>query len=352
LAAEVIPKGRAKEPTFADAWYELQCIVRWGRRRWKLALLLSLLVAAGAGLFIYRRTPLYVSTVVIDVEENNVFNEGPPPSTRELTRYIMGIALADTHLVELADKIGVALGPAQGGKPMGLDLFRDSIGVSVYYETAPSTLYTHTRIGLRYAAKDPESALKGARMLAEHVVTFQNRNRVTNLELGRELALQTEAGIAQRLKESEAELARIRLQGPAPGVAAADYAARLHYLQNEVLQLTELQEAATRNASQSVLRTEFERDASGLGYEIVDRGHLAPPRRLSQVDVALIVALFTLVGALPVVGLALGGLSFRAHDGDSLRRLGLTCFGQGYVTAPRLQSMLERRNVKRRRTSG
>ncbi len=352
MATEVAQTPRPKEPTFADAWDELQCLVRWGRRRWKLAVFLSILAAVAAGFVVYRRVPLYTSTVVIDVEESNAFNVGPPPSTRELTRYIMGVALADTYLVELADKVGVRLGLTQGGKPMGLDLFRDSIRISVYYETSPNSLYTHTRIGLMFAAKEPEKALHGARILAEHVVSFQNRNRTAGLEMERELALETQAGISQRLKEREAELARIRLESPAPGPGAADYSARLHYLENEVAQLSALQEAANRNASQSVLRRDFERDASSLGYEIVDRGHLAPPRRFSQLDLATLVALTTLFGVLPVVGLALGGLSFRAYDGDSLRRLGLGCFGQGYVANPGFQSMLERRSVKRRSTGG
>lgn len=342
-----------KEPTFADAWHEVRCLVRWGLLHWKLAIVLSVLAAVGVGFKIYRRAPTYFSTVIIDVKANNLFTDGPPPSNRELTRFIMGVALADTYLIELAEKLGYDLGPSQGGKPVDLELFRDSIGLSVYYDPAPETLYTHTRIGLRFGAGEPEKALTGARTLAEHVVNFQNRNRMKGLEMERELALETELGISQRLEERETELARVRLeQSLALGAAAAEHSAKVLSLQNEVEKLRELLDATTRRTSQSVLRGDFERDASSLGYEIVDRGQLAPPRRLSQLDTASIAAGLTMLGVFPVFLLALGGLSFRAYDKDSLRRLGLACFGEGYVATPGLQSMVERRGVNRRSGRG
>lgn len=351
MAAEAQVGSEPSEPTFADALRELKCLLRWGLRRWPVAILLSLLAAFGVGYKLYKRAPSYLSTVVIDVKTNNVFSDGPPPSTRELTKYIMGIALADTYLVELAEKLGYDLGPTMGGKPVDLYLFRDAIRLSVYYDTPPNTMYTHTRIGLRFSGGSPETALNGARLLAEHVVSFQNRNRLKGLEMEREVALETELGIAQRVKEREAELARVTLEQSTVG-AGSDYSARLMALQNEVAQLRELQETITRRTSQSLLRGDFERDASGLGYEIVDRGHLAPPKRFSQMDIALIAGLFVWLAAFPVFVLALGALSFRVYDQDSLRRLGLAYFGQGYVATPGLQSMVERQRVISRGSRG
>lgn len=351
MAVEAFAGDESPEPTFGDALRELSCLLRWGLRKWKLAILLSLLAAFVVGYKIHKRAPSYMSTVDIDVKANNVFYDGPPPSTRELTKYIMGIALADTYLVEIAEKLGYDLGPTIGGKPVDLYLFRDAIRISVYYDTPPNTMYTHTRIGLRFSGGSPESALNGARLLAEQVVSFQNRNRLQGLEVERELALETELGIAQRVKEREAELARVTLEQPAVGVSS-EYAAKLRALQSEVTQLRELQQSITRRTSQSLLRGDFERDASGLGYEIVDRGHLAPPKRLSQLDTALIVGVFVWLAAFPVFVLALGALSFRVYDQDSLRRLGLAYFGQGYVASPGLQSMVERRSVIPRGSRG
>lgn len=346
MAAEALAGAEPREPTFDDALRELSCLLRWGLRKWKLAILLSLVAAFGVGYKIYKRAPSYLSTVDIDVKTSNVFSDGPPPSTRELTKYIMGIALADTYLVELAEKLGYDLGPTIGGKPVDLYLFRDAIRLSVYYDNPPNTMYTHTRIGLRFAGGTPETALKGARLLAEHVVSFQNRNRLKGLEMEREVALETELGVAERVKEREAELARVTLEQSTVGTGS-DYSAKLNALQNEVAQLRELQTAITRRTSQSLLRGDFERDASSLGYEIVDRGTLAPPKRLSQLDTALIVGLFVWLAAFPVFVLALGALTFRVYDQDSLRRLGLAYFGQGYVATPGLQSMVERRVIPR-----
>lgn len=352
MASEVARPFAEKEPTFADAWHEVRCLVRWGVRHWKLAILLSVLAAFAVGFKIYRRAPTYYSTVIIDVKANNVFSDGPPPSSRELTRFIMGVALADTYLIELAEELGYDLGPTQGGKPVDLEMFRDSIGLSVYYDPAPASLYTHTRIGLRFGAGDPEKALIGARTLAEHVVNFQNRNRIKGLEMERELALETELGMAQRLEVREAELARAKLEQSLAFGGNGGPSSKVIALQNEVDKLRELLDASTRRTSQSVLRGDFERDASGLGYEIVDRGHAAPPRRLSQLDTALIVGGLTIFGVFPVFLLGLGGLSFKAYDKDSLRRLGLTCFGEGYVATPGLQSMVERRSGNRRSGRG
>lgn len=353
MAINVEPAAPAREPTFADAWYELQCLARWGLRHWKLATLLSVVVALGVGFKIYRRPPAYVSTVVIDVKENNVFADGPPPSTRELTRFIMGVALADTYLIELAERLGYDLGPTQGGKPVDLEQFRDAIGVSVYYDPAPNSLYTHTRIGLKFSGRDPEKALTGARALAEHVVSFQNRHRLKGMEMQRELAQETELGLSLLLTDREAELARASLeQSVGRSSTANEPASKVAALQNEVTQLRELQNAATQRTFQSVLRGDFERDASALGYEIVDRGHLAPPNRLSRRDVAIIAIVATLLGSLPVVVLALGGLSFRVYDKDSLRRLGLVSFGQGFVGSLESQSVVERRRVNRRSGRG
>lgn len=339
----------ASDPTAADAIRELRCLVRWGLRNWKLAVILSLFAAGAIAVKVYKRPPRYTSTVIIDVRDSQAFSEGAPPSSRELTKFIMGVALADTQLIEIAEKLGYDLGPTIGGKPIDLEMFRDAIGLGIYYDAAPQTMYIKTRIGLRFTAAEPDRSLAGARALAEHIVSFQNRGRKEDAALQHEMALENELGIGQRLQRAEAGLMRLMLERTqAPPASSAELTAKIVALQNEVEQLREMQDSAAKRTHQSVLRGDFERDASGLGYEIVDRGHLPPPNRLTQLDTAVIAGVAIFLGLLPVWVLALGGLTFRVYDRDSLRRLGLVYFGQGYVATPQEHSMLSRSRLHRR----
>jgi hypothetical protein len=353
MVSSLHQSSEAVEPTFAAAIYELRCLLRWGVRRWPWAAFLSVLVAFAIGNKVFKSAPTYHSTVTIEVKANHAFSEGAPPSAHELTLFIMGVALADTHLIELAKTLGYDLGPTRDGKPVDLEEFRDAIGMLVFYDTTPDGFYTNTRIGLRFTGGTPDGALKGARTVAEHVVAFQNQGRFENVELERELALQTELGLSIRLEQVEADLARLRLQYAGPtGVVGGEHVAKAMALTNEADQLQELLKEASKNTQQRVLRGDFERDASGLGYEIVDRGTLAPPTRLSQVEKASLVGGACAVCAFPVMILMLGAFSFRLYDQDSLRRLGLRSFGHAFADRSKAGCMIERLLMKRGSSRG
>jgi hypothetical protein len=353
MSASTVPIPSAEplhEPTFAAAWFELRCLLRWGFRRWPLAVILCLLTGFAVGRKVFKSAPSYRSTVTIQVKANHAFADGAPPSAHELTLFIMGVALADTQLIELAEQLGYDLGPMRDGKPVDLQEFRDAIAMVVFYDTMPDRFYTETRIGIRFTGGDPEGALKGARTIAEHVVAFQNKGRFQNVDLEQELALETELGLSLRLKQVESELSRLKLQYSGPGgVVAGEHAARAVALENEVEQLQDLLKHASKSTQQSVLRGDFERDASGLGYEIVDRGALAPPARMTQIEKATIAGLVTGLGAFPLMVVILGAFSFRVYDSDSLRRLGLRSFGHAFADRPSLGCMVERQAMKRGR---
>lgn len=335
------------EPTFADALYELRCLLRWGRGRWGFALLLSLVAGLAVGAVVARRPPAFSSTVTIEVKASRGFTDGPPPSARELTQFIMGVALADSQLIALATRLGYDLGPNRDGKPADLAKFRDRTALFVYYDSSHGVLQTDTRIGLRFTAEEPDRALKGARLLAEHVVAFQNHNRMDGNDLERELAHETELGLSTRLSQVESEVARLKAENSFQTRPRTESVARIATLNNESHRLRELLADASTRTRQSVLRGDLERDASGLGYAIADAGTLAPPSTFAPRDKAILIGALCGAAAFPLFILLLGAASFRVYDDDSLRRLGLRSFGHAFVARPGVGSVLERRSVKR-----
>lgn len=334
----------SREPNFQTAWLELRCILRWGLRNWVLALVLALLGGAAIGFMAYRKQPLFTAKVIIDVRTPYDEDE-PPPSGREVRQYIGSAVLSDVALAELAGQLGYEPRDVELFRTLTLSKIRDAIGVSVDHESPVRSEQVKTRLSISFMAITPERALNGARVLGDYIVEFQNKLRVAGGRMEEEMGERSAEGLSVRLQEAERRLGALRLQlENASPHESFELRMKINEAQVEADQLSQALDRVSRRTRKVVLRNNFERDMSGAGYAIVDRGQLPPPKRLSQVEKGVVAAIAGFFGLFGGLVLVLGGLSFRVYDADSLRRLGLKAIGEVEVPDLAVDSWWARRN--------
>lgn len=341
-----MPVSDAREPNFQTAWLELRCILRWGLRNWVLALILALLGGAAIGFLAYRKQPLFTAKVVIDVRTSYDEDE-PPPSGREVRQYIGSAVLSDVALADLAGPLGYEPRDVELFRTLTLSKIRDAIGVSVDHESPVRSEQVKTRLSISFMAITPDRALNGARVLGDYIVDFQNKVRVAGGRIEEEMGERSAEALSARLQEAERRLGALTLQlGSAAPQEAFELRMKINEAQVETHQLSQALDRVSRRTRKVVLRNNFERDMSGAGYAIVDRGHLPPPKRLSQAEKGVVAAIAGFFGLFVGLVLVLGGLSFRVYDADSLRRLGLKAIGEVEVPDLAVDSWWARRNRK------
>jgi hypothetical protein len=341
--------ARGREPNLDTALLELRCIVRWGLRNWMLAVLLALVGAGGLGFLAYRKAPMFTSKVIIDVRTTYDEDE-PPPSAREVKQYIDSVVLSDSALTELVRPLGFNPRDLELFRALTLSKIRDSIGISIDHESPVRADQVKTRLSISFSAKSAEGALNGSRALADHIVAFQNKVRVVGGRLEEEVGERSEDELNTRLSESERRLASLTLQlAGAKPTDAFELRMKINQAQVEVEQLTNALDRVSRRTRKVALRNNFERDMSGAGYVIVDRGQLPPPKRISQTERAVIAGIAGFFGLFVGLVLVIGGLSFRVYDADSLRRLGLRSIGEVKALGLGSESWWARRKRKETR---
>jgi hypothetical protein len=340
------PVDDVREPNFQTAWLELKCILRWGLRNWGMALVLSVLGSLAIGFLAYRKPPQFTAKVIIDVRTSYDEDE-PPPSGREVRQYIGSAVLSDVALAELAGPLGYNPRDVELFRTLTLAKIRDAIGISVDHESPVRSEQVKTRLSISFVAITPERALNGARVLGDYIVEFQNKLRVAGGRIEEEMGERSAEALSVRLQEAERRLGSLRLQlDHASPQESFELRMKINEAQVEAEQLSRALDRVSQRTRKVVLRNNFERDMSGAGYAIVDRGHLPPPKRLGQVGKAVVASVAGLFGLFGGLVLVLGGLSFRVYDADSLRRLGLKAIGEVEVLDLAVDSWWARRNRK------
>jgi hypothetical protein len=185
----------------------------------------------------------------------------------------------------------------------------------------------HTaRIAVSYAGSDPELSLRVVRYLGQ---VIENSQQVERQVSAGSVAHSVREGVdllrteVLRLRRREAEL-RSELQAGGDTMAVG---VELQRIRASILRIDGDLTIYEAKANSFNLRSDFEEQARGLRFQMVDPGQLAEVLLTSYQRVGVYTCCIFLF-LLPLVSLAIGSFDSRARDSDGLRRIGLTSLGE------------------------
>lgn len=321
-----------QEPGWSDAKQELRCVYTRLRVRWRWALLITCCVTLlGVG-YRARKQRTFQSTIVMRVTEVDLDMSTAPPTSNQLQSHLSEVALSRRALFKLIEDNKLYPSEYKIDPNLALEKFREDTELYVvsnyfsrerYSEDPPRS----ARIAITYTGVDPEQALSVVRQLGKQVEAEQQTSRQSiSLEAAHtsEQALDILRGqlLQSRRREAVLKLDLPRLVGEEQEAAKLE----LNRLAGQINDLQQNIKIHTNRGTDFQLRSEFEGEAMGLRFEVVDPGKQARVLLTNREALAIFaVTCFILVFPVAVVGV--GTFDSRVRDVNSLRRLGLEPFG-------------------------
>ena len=319
------------EPGWADAMREIRCVRRRSRQRWPLVLLVTSLLTGSAAFRVSQQQRSFQSTVVMREFEENFDADTAPPTSSQLEQYIMDVSLSRHALLAVIDKFGLYNRQFKLDPTLAVETMREAIELDVVenYFTPSGTgedPARSARIAVSYSGSDPELALRVVRYLGQIIENKQQIER------------QASADFAARSVSDGVELLRselLRLQrheaalrsGQQVGEDLIAAGVESQRIRASILRIGGDMSIYEAKANLFHLRSDFEEQARGLRFQLVDPGQVAEVALTDHQRVVLYSCCVFLF-LLPLVGLAIGSFDSRARDSDGLRRIGLTTLGE------------------------
>lgn len=320
------------EPGWDDAKQELRCIYSRLRVRWQWALLLTCLVTLVGSGWRARKQRTFQSTVVLRVTESNLDLTTAPPTSNQLQQHLYEVALSRRALFKLIDDNKLYKEEYNIDPNFALDKFREDVELYVvsnyfsrerYSEDPPRS----ARIAITYTGRDPETTLNVARQLGHQVEQEQQRSRQDYSQAAAHTAEEAlSLARAQLLKARQRE-ASLKFDLPRlSGEEQASASLELRRLATQIADLGRDIQLHSERGTEFQLRSEFEGQALGLRFELVDAGKQARVLLTNHQAVAIF-ALFAFLFSFPIAAVGVGTFDPRVRDAHSLKRLGLRPFG-------------------------
>ena len=310
---------------------EIRCARRRSCRRWPLLLLITSLLTGLVALRLSQRQRSFQSTIVMRVFEQSFDPETVPPTSNQLAQYITDVSLSRHTLLAAIGEFGLYDRQLKLDPNLAVETMREAIEIDVVenYFTPSGTgedPARSARIAVSYSGSDPELALRVVRYLGRVIEDKQQVERQTS-------AVSAARGVSNgvellrlellRLQRREAELRFGQQTGEVSMVAEVE-SQRIRSIIQRIGGDMSIYEA---KANVFQLRSDFEEQARGLRFQLVDPGQVAEVSLTDNQRVALY-ACCVFLFLLPLVGLAIGSFDSRARDGDGLRRIGLLALGE------------------------
>lgn len=319
-----------EEPGWEDALRELRCVQRRVRKRWPLALVLTVVLTVVAAYQASRKQHIYESTVVMRVVEEFLDPTTSPPTSNDIKTHITQVALSRNALLAIAEEFRLYTRQRTLDPSWGEQLMRDAIELSVYeddfrFVTEDDNTRT-VRIAVTFAAADPEVALQIARRLGQFIGASQMGERQAwSASIARDITESVEQLNQDflRLRQREAELSFDQQENETPAQTEVE----LRRVRAEIAATESELRIYQSKAAMFRLRSDFETQERGLRFELVDPGELAQVHQSSRERIVIYTCLAFLL-ILPLVGLAVGTFDSRARDSDGLRRIGVLPLGE------------------------
>jgi hypothetical protein len=312
---------------------ELSRLRRRALRRPIITFFLAAFAAAIAVLNTARKPRTFTARVVFRVAEKDVaVGGGSPRPKSNLREYVWDAAFSTERLMGVVKKHNLYMSAMRLDPSLALEAMRDDIDVDVFRnyfleerteDSAPPT----ARLVITYTSVDAELALLIARELGDIVIDYEAQNR-------RELTQFAVQDAEQIVKQEQAQLthlterisdAQLRLETARP-VDRPSIQAEVSGLYRSIPAAESRVKQAQTQARNLRLRAAFERNQSGLQFELIDAASVSGIQR-SQLSQLILVGALALLFALPLAARAVGAFDSRVYDGDDASRLGLKVLG-------------------------
>lgn len=321
------------EPGWADVKRELRCIRSRLRVRWHVALLLTIFVVAVGTFRRARKQRTFQSTIVMRVTEDDFDSNTAPPTSNQLQSHLAEVALSRRTLFALIKENGLYADEYDLDPNLALEMMRDDIELEVvsnyfarerYREDPPRS----ARIALSYVGRDPEQALSVARQLGRTIEAQEQSSRRRYARSAAEGAEEIADGLRKRLMAAQQRSSQLKLDLPQLQGVERLMAGRVQRrLEAEIGDLSREIELYEQRRSNYSMRQEFEGQAMGLSFEVVDAGRPAKVLLTNQQRLTVFASL-AFFFVLPISVIFVGTFDARVRDKDGLRRIGLKPFGQ------------------------
>jgi hypothetical protein len=327
------PSWTDREPGLREAAQELRWMGRRARRRWPTILGLSVAVAAGLTLMQARSPRRFTSRMTLRVLETDFDPQTTPPTSDQLTQYLRDVALSRRALLDTIVQYDLYPDEYRLDPSLALERMREDVEIEIgsnYFalERQPDAPVRSARLAIAYTGRDPEVSLRVVQHLSQLAEAGQRQSR--------QAAARAQAAAAERrvdrarhdLLWARTELAKTEsdLAHTADPVQRSLLFLTQRRMQNEVDQTQEQVRGFDAIADRWRLRSDFESQASGIRFEIVDPGRPARLRWSDSQRLLLTAVLGWLVG-LPVLAMGIVAFDPRVWDARTVRRLGLEPIG-------------------------
>ena len=321
-----------EELGWAHAKLEIRCVTNRLRRRWPVVLTLAILATLLLVGHQSRKPQLYRSRVLMRVSETDFDPNSAPPTSRQLRNYLSDTALSRGVLLAVMEQYKISPKGRRQNEALALEEFRDLIRIQVHQNHFGRARRRNdpprsARISIDYRGDDSETTLAVVRDLGDLVVSHQTTERQEAAKQTATWAGNMMSGVRDELYRTRGKEVKLRLQ--LRNLQAREKAAiqvQLHRLLFVIDELERRVDLFAERSGRLQLRRDFEGEAAGMRFEMVDRGRQSMPmfskgQRLFMLGTVAFFMVF------PGVTLAFGVFDTRLRDVDSLRRLGIEPFG-------------------------
>ena len=320
-----------REPDLQTVAQETKRLYRRAGRRMALVVLLTIVATLGAAVREYRRQRTYPATVVLSATEGENVMDGVSHANDRLIDYVYFAVLTDRVLAEVADRHDFRPDLQISNPRLRIEQFRDLIDIKIYKNEFVQPRYTgwparSAHIAVEFRHVDPDVAMTIARELGDLVISRDSENRRARLE-------SETATASQVVGMSNAEVSRFtrRLEEAKSKLDVAERGEKgALWVQIESDEKGLVEALARQKAAddaKKTLDTRKNADAQSLElrFDRVDWG--APKLAVAKPWAIGRVALFSVLGLLPVVALGVGAFSRKVYDDQDVTRLGLRSLG-------------------------
>lgn len=330
----VVDDGRRdwteSEPGFRELIDEVRRLARRGRKKWWIAVLLTLVLVGGIVARQARSERRYPAKVVLGVTENAGSEESPVHSSAELKNYVFYAVFTDSTLFKIIEKYHYNDRMMAKQPRVVLEDFRDAVEVDVAKnEFAAPRLPGETRsaiVSVELWLPDPQLAIDITRELGDLVIERDQENQHERIKLERGVAAQGVSIVENEIDRMSRELASANheMEDASPA-RRAELTVTIDNLNRSLLTAnTRLENAIKRRRRFDQIGATSD-TSMALKWDRVDWG--AAARKVNERISLIQVALGSLLVVLPLLLLGVGAFNRTVYDDRDVRWLGHTALG-------------------------
>jgi hypothetical protein len=333
------------EPGIREMRLEASCILRRAIARAKWVVTLALLAGLGAALLRYYLPSHFRSRAVLRVHDTRLAAGAPPVSSGELQAELDAAVFTRASLLKIMREFNLYHGPKADETTTGLSEMRRKLEVGVIQDSVvgrDGLLVSTTNLTIAFVAEDPESALRVVQRVTELVTQAATKMRHSEIAAALSVLHENEANIELRLAEFEEDRQALR------GDTSVQAQLEARRLNGSVAELEKQLDSIREQTTSLWLEWQSDEQDLAIRFEVLEPGHLPPPKRLTRQQEMALAAGLTFLLMLPTFGVFLGISDTRLQDEDGLRRTGVNLLAQVPAFAGHQFGALQARRARTR----